>query len=109
MKQSSLVLEELFKTIDQRKGADEGKSYTAKLFKKGRKKIAQKVGEEGVECALAGVGGDKGEIVSESADLFYHLFVLWSDAGVKPEEVYGELAKRFGVSGLDEKRSRGKA
>lgn len=100
------VLEKLFETIASRKGADPEQSYTAKLFSKGRGKIAQKVGEEGVECVIAALSEGNDKLVSESADLFYHLLVLWAEAGVKPEEIWAELAKREGISGLDEKASR---
>jgi len=100
------VLEKLYETIASRKGADPEQSYTAKLFSKGRGKIAQKVGEEGVECVIAALSEGNDKLVSESADLFYHLLVLWADAGVKPEEIWAELAQREGISGLDEKAAR---
>ncbi|GLQ05254.1 phosphoribosyl-ATP diphosphatase [Sneathiella chinensis] len=108
MSNSPEVLEALFQTIRDRKGANPETSYTASLYAKGTKKIAQKVGEEGVELALAAVQGDRDEIVSESADLFYHMFVLWADAGVEPSEIYAKLAEREGLSGLTEKASRNK-
>jgi phosphoribosyl-ATP pyrophosphohydrolase len=100
------ILDQLFATIAARKGADPTTSYTAKLFSKGRKKIAQKVGEEGVETALAAVSEDAPAIASESADLMYHLLVLWADSGLTPQDVWAELAKRQGISGIDEKNSR---
>jgi len=102
------VLDQLFKTIESRKGTDPSESYTAKLFSKGRGKIAQKVGEEGVECVIAALSEGNDKLTSESADLFYHLLVLWAEAGVAPEDVWNELAKREGISGLDEKASRPK-
>lgn len=101
------ILDRLEQVIASRKGGDAEKSYVAKLFKKGRKKIAQKVGEEGVECALAAVSGDRDEIISESADLLFHLMVLWADSGVSPDDIFDELARREGISGIDEKKSRG--
>lgn len=100
------VLDHLFKTIAARKGGDPTQSYTAKLFSKGRGKIAQKVGEEGVECVIAALSEGNAALTSESADLFYHLLVLWAETGVNPEDVWNELAKREGISGLDEKASR---
>ncbi len=100
------ILDRLFETIAERKGADPESSYTAKLYTKGTAKIAQKVGEEGVELALAAVQKNRSEIIGESADLFYHMFVLWADAGVDPAEIYAELATREGLSGLEEKASR---
>ncbi|GGF59623.1 MULTISPECIES: phosphoribosyl-ATP diphosphatase [Terasakiella] len=103
---NATVLDQLYQTIAARKGADPSQSYTAKLFAKGRNKIAQKVGEEGVECVIAALSEGNDKLVSESADLFYHLLVLWAETGVKPEEIWAELAKREGISGLDEKAAR---
>ncbi len=100
------ILDRLEQVIASRKGGDTDKSYVAKLFKKGRKKIAQKVGEEGVETALAAVMGDKDEVISESADLLFHMMVLWADMGIQPDDIFDELAKREGISGIDEKNSR---
>jgi phosphoribosyl-ATP pyrophosphohydrolase len=102
------TLDALFATISARKGADPDTSYTAKLFAKGRKKIAQKVGEEGVETALAAVAEGSEAVVGESADLFYHLLVLWADMGITPEQVWAELRRREGISGIDEKNARQK-
>jgi len=106
MSQDARILDALFETVKQRKGADSETSYTAKLFAKGRKKIAQKVGEEGLETAIAAVSEGPEAIAAESADLLYHLVVLWADAGLKPETVWDELAKRQGISGIAEKKSR---
>ncbi|MCA1909591.1 MAG: phosphoribosyl-ATP diphosphatase [Magnetospirillum sp.] len=102
------VLDQLFAVIEGRKGADPDSSYTAKLFNKGRKKIAQKVGEEGLETAIAAVSETPAAIAAESADLLYHLLVLWADAGVDPGDVWAELARRQGISGIAEKNSRPK-
>jgi len=101
------ILDRLEAVIASRKGGDADKSYVAKLFQQGRKKIAQKVGEEGVECALAAVMGDRDEVISESADLLFHLMVLWADSGVRPDDIFEELARREGMSGIDEKNARG--
>jgi phosphoribosyl-ATP pyrophosphohydrolase len=100
------ILEQLYATVAGRKGADPNTSYTARLFAKGRKKIAQKVGEEGLETALAAVSEGPADIAAESADLLYHLLVLWADAGLTPDQVWAELARRQGISGIDEKNSR---
>ncbi len=100
------VLGELYRVICKRKGADPKTSHTAKLFAKGRAKIAQKVGEEAIETAIAAVAGGRGELAAESADLLYHLLVCWADAGVKPQEVWAELERRKGTSGLAEKAAR---
>lgn len=99
-------IEQLFEMVASRKGADADTSYTAKLYAKGRKKIAQKVGEEGLETALAAVSEGPEGVVSESADLLYHLAVLWADMGIKPVDVWAELERRQGVSGITEKQNR---
>ncbi|TNE39933.1 MAG: phosphoribosyl-ATP diphosphatase [Alphaproteobacteria bacterium] len=101
-------LNRLFETIEARKSADPKSSYTAKLYARGTEKIAQKVGEEAVELALAAVKKDREEVIAESADLLYHVLVLWADAGVTPADVYAMLAKREGMSGIDEKAARKK-
>lgn len=88
------LLDRLYALIDGRRGADPSSSYTARLFAKGTARIAKKTGEEGVEVAIAALIGDRAETVSESADLLYHLLVLWADAGVRPADVYAELARR---------------
>lgn len=79
----------------RREAPPEG-SYTASLFAAGRPKIAQKVGEEAVETVVAALAQDRRRVVEESADLLYHLTVLWSDRGVAWEEVAGELLRRRG-------------
>ncbi len=104
--ETAAVLERLFATIEARKGADPGSSYTAKLFHKGPKKIAQKLGEEAVETVIAATAEGRDELAAESADLLYHLLVLWSAHGLRPEEVWARLAAREGVSGVAEKAAR---
>ena len=104
----STVLERLYAAIEARRGADPDESYTARLFARGPEKIAQKLGEEAVETVIAAVAGRRGEVVTESADLLYHLLVAWAEAGVAPGDVWAELARREGVSGIAEKRARGK-
>ena len=100
------LLDRLFAVIEGRKGQDADKSYVASLFQKGRQKIAQKVGEEAVETVIAATANDRDGIVNESADLLFHLMVLWADSDVRPDNVYTELARREGLSGLDEKAAR---
>ena len=100
------LLTQLADVIEQRKQADPGSSYVAQLFANGRSKIAQKVGEEGVEVALAAVSTDNVAIVSEMADLWFHSMVLLADAGLSHQAVLDELGERFGLSGLEEKASR---
>ncbi|HYE49858.1 MAG TPA: phosphoribosyl-ATP diphosphatase [Azospirillaceae bacterium] len=100
------VLDLLHRTILSRRGADPESSHTARLFARGRAKIAQKVGEEAVETVIEAIRGDRAKLAEESADLLYHLLVLWADAGVEPAEVYAILDGRRGVSGVEEKKNR---
>jgi phosphoribosyl-ATP pyrophosphohydrolase len=104
----SETLDRLYQAILSRRGADPETSYTAKLFYRGRAKIAQKLGEEAIETVIEAIGNDKAKLAGESADLLYHLLVLWADAGLKPADVYDVLAAREGVSGIAEKASRKK-
>jgi phosphoribosyl-ATP pyrophosphohydrolase len=104
----SAVLQRLFDVIEARKGDDPGQSYTARLFADGLPRIAQKLGEEAVETVIAGIQGDAAGTVRESADLFYHLLVLWARLGIAPADVWAELARREGTSGLAEKAARNK-
>lgn len=100
------ILDKLYKVIESRKGGDPNTSNTARLFAKGTDKIAQKLGEEAVETVIEGVRGRKKDLALESADLLYHLLVLWADRGLKPDEVWTTLAARDGISGIAEKKSR---
>ena len=100
------VLQRLFEVIESRKGADPATSYTAKLLADGRAKIARKFGEEAVETVTAALSEGKPELVAESADVLYHLLVLWAEAGIDPADVWAELARREGTSGIEEKASR---
>ena len=100
------ILDELYQVIDERKDGDPSESYTAKLFAKGPEKACQKVGEEAAETIIEGVKGDKDLLAAESADLIYHLMVLWAMRGVKPDHVWEKLRERKGTSGLAEKASR---
>ncbi len=101
-------IDRLFKTIAARRGGDVTKSYTAALLKEGAAKCAKKFGEEAVEVVLAAVAKDKKELTAESADVLYHLLVVWAACGVTPKAVYAALAAREGRSGLAEKASRKK-
>jgi phosphoribosyl-ATP pyrophosphohydrolase len=102
------VLEQLYQVILSRRGADPAQSNTARLFAKGKKKIAQKLGEEAVETLIEGVKGDREGVIAESSDLLYHLLVLWAALDVKPDEVWAALRAREGISGIAEKASRPK-
>jgi phosphoribosyl-ATP pyrophosphohydrolase len=99
-------VERLEAVIRERKGADPASSYVASLFSKGRKKIAQKVGEEATETVIAALGGDAEKLTSEAADLLFHMLVLLADAGISPDDVLAELERREGVSGIAEKAAR---
>jgi phosphoribosyl-ATP pyrophosphohydrolase len=102
------ALDRLWQVIQSRRGADPQTSYTARLFSRGRAKIAQKLGEEAVEAVIEGVGNNPAALVGESADLLYHLLVLWAATGISPADVAAELTRREGVSGIAEKRARAK-
>lgn len=103
------VLDRLYATVVARRGTDPNSSYTAKLQGEGTARIAQKFGEEAVETVIAAVSGDAPALIGESADLLYHLMVLWEDAGVAPADIWRALEARTGRSGLAEKAARGGA
>lgn len=88
------VIDALFEIIESRRGADPASSYTARLLAEGAPKIAQKVGEEATETVVAALAEPREALIAESADLIYHLLVLWAAKDVRPEEVYAELARR---------------
>jgi phosphoribosyl-ATP pyrophosphohydrolase len=100
------ILARLETLMAERKTADPTTSYVAKLYGRGREKIAQKLGEEAVETVIAAVTDKRTEMVSESADLIFHWLVLLADAGISLDEVAAELARREGLSGIDEKTAR---
>ena len=100
------TLDRLYRVIASRKGGDAASSYTAQLFAQGGVKIAQKFGEEAIETVIEGARGNPQGIVAESADLLYHLLVLWAAAGVTPPDVWRALDARAGTSGIAEKKSR---
>ena len=99
-------IDRLFARIMARKDADPDLSYTAKLLRQGRLKCAKKLGEEAVETSLAAVAEDKAALAKESADLLYHLLVLWAACELSPDDVYSMLAARENSSGLQEKATR---
>ncbi len=107
-KATAEILDALYAVIESRRGGDPEGSYTAKLLAGGAEKIAGKVGEEAVEAIIAALREGPERLASESADLLYHLCVLWAAVGVRPADVWAELAAREGVSGLTEKANRGK-
>ena len=100
------ILDTLEAVIRERRTGDPATSYVAKLTAKGRAKIAQKLGEEAVEAAIAAVQDDREGLTGEAADLIFHLLVLLADSGLSLDDVRTELARREGISGIDEKASR---
>jgi phosphoribosyl-ATP pyrophosphohydrolase len=101
-----MTLNHLAQTIASRKGADPETSWTAKLLARGPEKCAQKFGEEAVEAVIEAVKGDRERLVSEAADVLYHLLVMLTSRGVSLAQVEAELARREGKSGLAEKAGR---
>lgn len=99
-------LETLYRVIAARRDADPGHSYTARLLAGGTPAVARKVGEEAVETVVEALAGSRDGLAAESADLLYHLLVLWTAAGLEPDEVWKILEDRSGVSGLEEKARR---
>jgi len=100
------VLDRLFATIEGRRDADPDSSWTAQLFAEGRPKIVRKFGEEAVEVTVAALVEGREALTAESADLLYHLLVVWADAGIQAQDVWDTLAEREGTSGIFEKQSR---
>ena len=100
------IVDALYAVIESRIGGDPDASYTAQLLARGTGKISEKVGEEAVETVVAALSEGPDALAAESADLIYHLCVLWADAGIRPEDVWAKLAERQGISGIAEKASR---
>ena len=100
------VLNRLAELLEQRKSADPQSSYVAKLYAKGMDGILKKVGEEAAETIIAAKDGDPQKIIYETADLWFHTLVMLAKAGLSPNDVLQELARREGLSGLEENASR---
>lgn len=100
------IISKLYEVLQERKGADPKKSYVASLYAKGIDKISGKLAEETAETIVEAVRGDESKIAHESADLLFHLMVLWAETGVKPDEVFSVLEDRFGTGGHEEKSRR---
>ena len=100
------ILHDLAATIAARTSADPDTSWTAKLLAKGPEKCAEKFGEEAIEAIIEATKGDRDRLTAEAADVLYHLLVMLASRGVSFEEVEAELARREGLSGVDEKASR---
>jgi phosphoribosyl-ATP pyrophosphohydrolase len=106
---AATILARLMAVIEDRKSQPSEKSYTSKLLAGGVAKIGEKIGEEAAEVVeAAGEAGEEGRqhLVREAGDLIYHLLVMLAHRDVRLEEVEAELARRFGISGLEEKASR---
>jgi len=101
------ALQHLESIIRARRAADPETSYVAKLTQRGRTRITQKLGEEAIETVIAAIANNHEEVIKESADLLFHLIILFADMGLSINDVYAELERREGVSGLAEKASRG--
>jgi len=102
------ILQQLEKVLEERKTADPQSSYVAKLYDQGLDAILKKIGEEATETVMAAKDGDKEQIIYEAADLWFHVLVMLSQQGLSHEDVLTELARRFGLSGLEEKANRQK-
>jgi phosphoribosyl-ATP pyrophosphohydrolase len=100
------ILNRLSDLLEARKSADPQSSYVAKLYAKGMNGILKKVGEEAAETIIAAKDGEKSQLIYETADLWFHTLVMLTHAGIKPQEVLDELARREGLSGIDEKAAR---
>jgi phosphoribosyl-ATP pyrophosphohydrolase len=103
---SAALLDQLYEVVVSRRGADPAVSHSARLLSRGAAKVAQKFGEEAVECLIEGAAGNRAALVGESADVLYHLIVMWVAAGATPGEVWAELARRSNTSGIAEKAGR---
>ncbi len=100
------VLQQLAQVLEERKNADPKSSYVAKLYNNGLDAILKKIGEEATETVMAAKDGDNNKIIYETADLWFHCMVLLANQGLKPDDVLNELARRFGLSGIEEKANR---
>src|SRR3970282_658191 len=103
------VLRRLAETLEQRKRADPDKSYTASLYANGINAHLKKIGEEATKVIIAANSGGKTAIIHETADLWFHTLIMLAQLGLGPEDILGELGRRFEASCLDEKAGRGQA
>ncbi len=108
MVDSGEILNRLAEVLESRKGAAADSSYVAGLYAKGLDSILKKVGEEATETVIAAKGGERDQLVYETADLWFHTLVMLAHQGLGPDDVLNELARRFGLSGLEEKAARSK-
>ncbi len=106
---SGHIINKLYDVLVDRKDADPNSSYVASLYKEGIEKITRKIGEEATETIIEALSQKEDHatrLASESADLIFHLMVLWAHKNISPDDVFGILEKRFGMSGIEEKASR---
>ena len=103
---SGEILDRLFDVIDGKRQADPEKSYTAQLLAGAPEEPARKLCEEATETLIEALRSDSEALAQESADLLYHLLVVWVAAGLQPSQIWSVLAKRQGLSGLSEKKNR---
>lgn len=103
------ILDRLAQMIESRKGADPDTSYVAKMLSRGEDAILKKIGEEATETVMAAKDGERLRIVGETADLWFHCLIMLAHYGLSPSDVLAELRRREGISGIDEKASRGSA
>jgi len=101
------ILDRLADVVESRKGGDPQDSYVSRLFSRGEDAILKKIGEEATEAVMAAKDGDKLRIVGETADLWFHCLIMLAHYGLRPSDVLMELRRREGISGIDEKSSRG--
>jgi phosphoribosyl-ATP pyrophosphohydrolase len=106
MSNNNDILSQLHQTLISRLDADASSSYVASLYGKGLDAILKKVGEEATETVMAAKDGDADKIIYEVADLWFHTMVLLAHQGLEPQQIIDELARRMGVSGIEEKASR---
>jgi phosphoribosyl-ATP pyrophosphohydrolase len=97
------IVQRLYQAVLARRGLDPAHSRTAKLFAAGRAKMAQKVGEEAVEVAIDAARNSRSAVIAESADLLYHLVVLWAEMNIAPTDIWAEMARREKAYGIAEK------
>jgi len=100
------ILQQLAEVLESRKQADPDSSYVASLYHKGTDQILKKVGEEAAETIIAAKGDNDEQVIYETADLWFHTLVMLSQRNLQPQQVLDELARRFGLSGLEEKARR---
>lgn len=105
----SNILQQLNQVLNKRKQADPDTSYVASLYAAGTEKILKKLGEEATETVIAGMKGQREEIIYETADLWFHSLVLLAHNDIDPQLILDELERRFGLSGHEEKASRSKS